>query len=54
MFERIGRVPVPPWFNFVIIGSVVAVFGMMAAILRPPSLPDIHVAFIGNSMMYYK
>lgn len=54
MWERIGRIHLPPWVPWAVGGALVSFFGLVAFVV-PASidLPRISVAFIGNSMMYY-
>jgi hypothetical protein len=49
--QAIGRVVVPPWFWHSVGVAVVGVMILLAITLPTPSLPEVHVAMIGNSMM---
>jgi hypothetical protein len=56
MIHRIGRIalpPVAPWVGPAAITAVVAFAVLVALVVKPPSLPYIKVAMIGNSMQYY-
>ena len=53
MIQRIGRIALPPWINFVVAGAAVCVMSLIGIAWPKPFVPEISVAFIGNSMIYY-
>jgi len=54
MLQRLGDIAFStPWMPWGLFGGVAVVAVLMAAVLPPPSYPDVSVAFVGNSMQYY-
>ena len=53
MLERIGRIAIPEKVRLAIFGGIFAVCMMIALGTKKASTPDIKVAFVGNSMIYY-
>ena len=46
-----GRVAFPPGFWLAVGGAAVGIMTLLAIALPTPTLPDVRVAMIGNSMM---
>jgi hypothetical protein len=42
-----------PLLPFFVVGASVVAATLLAVAITPQPIPDIHVAFIGNSMIYY-
>jgi len=53
MFERIGRIALPPWVPYAAFATLFVGSTLLAAVWTPPGVPYVRVAFVGNSMQYY-